>query len=80
MIGAPANIGTQGDHDTVMRSPWPASGVPFQGQLVSLHDTEHPFGIDLRLSVGLLLPIEQGGDPPIAIGRPLVGPDGGSAQ
>ena len=42
MIGAAANIGTQGDHDTVMRSPWLAFSVPFQRQLVSLHD---PFGM-----------------------------------
>jgi hypothetical protein len=29
VIGAPADVQTQCNHDTVMRAPWPAAGISF---------------------------------------------------
>ena len=46
-------IGAQGDHDAVVRASWPAPGVPFQCELVGLHDPQHLFGIDVGVALGL---------------------------
>jgi len=52
---------------------WSASaGIALQQQSVLLHQAEDALGVDGLASGGSPLALEERGDPPIAIGGPLV--------
>ena len=51
VIGTPADVRAQCNHDAVMRAPWPAAGMPFERHFVGLHDPQHTLAIDWRLSL-----------------------------
>jgi hypothetical protein len=72
MVRAPADVGSQGYDDTVMGSSRTVSCVTLQRQMVLAHDPQHSLGIDRWLANKPALPIDQCGDPPIAVGRTLV--------
>jgi hypothetical protein len=46
--------------------------VAGQQEALFLHEPIHPLGIDVRQSGGTPLALEERGDPPVAIGWPLV--------
>ena len=48
------------------------SGMALQEQPVFAHQTIDPLGIDRLLAGGSPLALEERGDPPVAVGRPLV--------
>lgn len=72
MVRAPAYVGAQGHHDAVMSSPGTLSRVALQGQVMLAHDAQHPLGVDDRLALEPAFPVDQRGDPAIAIGWTLV--------
>jgi len=50
----------------------PSAGIGLQKQPVLLHQAEDALGIDGLASGGSALAVEERGDPPVAIGGPLV--------
>ena len=72
VIGTPADVRAQCNHDAVMRAPSPAARILVWRQFVGLPDPQHTLAIDWRLSVGLSLPVYEAPDTPIPVGWALV--------
>jgi hypothetical protein len=61
------------DHDLAIMDAAFANGRMFlQQHGIVAHDAMNPFGVDDRLIGGSPFTIEERGDPPIAIGWPLI--------
>src|SRR4051794_3600587 len=71
-IGTPADVRADGDDLAVVLACSPSAGIGLQKQSVLLHQAKDALGIDGLASGGSALALEERGDPPVAIGGPLV--------
>ncbi len=72
MIGTPADIGAQSNHNTIVGPGGPQGRMLLKGEPVLLHDPEDTLGVEGGLALLAPLSIEQCRDTPIAIGGTLV--------
>ena len=71
----PAHIRARCDHLAFVLARWPTAGVPSQQQARLFHQPVDALCIDLIMAVGSTFALEEGSNPPIAVGRSLVGLD-----
>ncbi|MNN33809.1 hypothetical protein D3C81_1475810 [compost metagenome] len=71
-VRAPAQVGSHNHDLAVMDAALANGGMLLQQHGMVAHDAMDPFGVDDRPIGGSPFAIEERGDPPIAVGRPLI--------
>ncbi len=69
MVGAPANVGSQGHRGAVVGSPWTLGCVGGERHAMGAHDAKHALGVHCRQSLRPQLAVRKNRDAAIAIGQ-----------